>query len=85
MRKILSLVLVAMMMFGCVSAVSAEEATGSNVLTIAMGLNPNLDIHWNAGTTGAMLINRMYEGLYRYTSLALNWPARRVWRLLKTA
>ncbi len=68
MRKILSLVLVVMMMFGCVSAVSAEEATGSNVLTMAMGLNPNLDIHWNAGTTGAMLINRMYEGLYRYTS-----------------
>ena len=67
MRKILSLVLAVMMMLGCVSIASAEEATGSNVLTMAMGLNPNLDIHWNAGSTGAQLIQLMYEGLYRTT------------------
>ena len=67
MRKILSLILAVMMMLGCVSIASAEEAAGSNVLTMAMGLNPNLDIHWNAGSTGAQLIQLMYEGLYRTT------------------
>ena len=67
MRNILALVLAVMMMLGCVSIASAEEATGSNVLTMAMGLNPNLDIHWNAGSTGAQLIQLMYEGLYRTT------------------
>lgn len=67
MRKILSLVLVVMMLLGGVSIASAEEATGSNVLTMAMGLNPNLDIHWNAGSTGAQLIQLLYEGLYRTT------------------
>jgi oligopeptide transport system substrate-binding protein len=68
MRKFLSMALaVALLMsfasFGSFAA--AEE--GSNILTIALQLRPNLDIHWNAGTTGALLMGVMYEGLYNYT------------------
>lgn len=44
-----------------------SSAPVGNQLTIAMSLRPNLDPHWNAGTTGAMLQYVMYEGLYKYT------------------
>ncbi len=67
MRKIASLVLVLAMLLSVASVASAEAGTAKNSLTIALGLSPNLDPHWNAGSTGALLMSQMYEGLYRYT------------------
>lgn len=66
MRKIASLVLVLAMLLSLASVASAES-TAKNSLTIALGLSPNLDPHWNAGSTGALLMAQMYEGLYSYT------------------
>ncbi len=66
MRKVLSLVLVALMLLtGSVAAFA--EAQQPNELTIVLGTRPNLDPHWNAGSTGALLMNQIYEGLYNYT------------------
>ena len=62
MKKLLSIVLCALLMLAVVPFASAE---GENVLTIAMGTKPNLDLHWNAGSTGASLMNMLYEGLYK--------------------
>jgi oligopeptide transport system substrate-binding protein len=64
-RVILSLVLAAAMILP--AAAFAAEAPVGNVLTIQLALRPNLDIHWNAGSTGALLQTQMYDGLYRYT------------------
>lgn len=68
MRKLVALALAVMMMLTCVPFAMAEEADGENVVTIAMGTSPNLDTHWNAGTTGAWLMMNMREGLYRVTA-----------------
>ena len=68
MRKLVALALAVMMMLTCVPFAMAEEAEGENVVTIAMGTSPNLDTHWNAGTTGAWLMMNMREGLYRVTA-----------------
>ena len=68
MRKLLALVLAVMMMFSCASFAMADEAASENVVTIAMETSPNLDTHWNAGSTGAWLMAQMYEGLYRVTA-----------------
>ena len=64
MKKLLSIVLCALLVLTVVPFASAE---GENVLTIAMGTKPCLDLHWNAGSTGASLMNLLYEGLYRIT------------------
>ena len=61
MKKLLSIVLCALLLLSVVPFASAE---GENVLTIAMGTKPCLDLHWNAGSTGATLMNMLYEGLY---------------------
>jgi oligopeptide transport system substrate-binding protein len=37
-----------------------------NELVISYATEPNLDPHWNAGSTGARIIATLYEGLYRY-------------------
>ncbi len=39
----------------------------SNVITYAMSTEPNLDPHWNASATGAMLQSMIREGLYKVT------------------
>lgn len=65
MRRLLSLVVAAMLLFSLMPAAALAE--GENVLTLAMETQPNLDLHWNAGSTGALLQNQMYEGLYRVT------------------
>lgn len=65
MRKLLSWVLIAVMALSFASFASAEGAP--NELVISFGLRPNLDIHWNAGTDGAVIMTQMYEGLYQYT------------------
>ena len=65
MKKLLSIVLCALLVLTMVPFAVAEG--GENVLTIAMGTKPCLDLHWNAGSTGASLMNLMYEGLYRIT------------------
>ncbi len=65
MRKILSLFL-AILMAASLTVAAAQEAA-PNVLTYSMGTKPNVDPHWNAGSTGAMLLGLMYEGLYNYT------------------
>ena len=65
MKKLLSVVLVALLVLTMVPFAMAEEA--GNVLTIAMGTKPCLDLHWNAGSTGANLMNMLREGLYRVT------------------
>ena len=62
MKKLLSILLCAVLVLSVVSFGSAESA--ENVLTIAMGTKPCLDLHWNAGSTGASLMNILYEGLY---------------------
>lgn len=71
MRKLLALVLAVMMMFSCASFAMADEAAGENTVTIAMETSPNLDTHWNAGATGALLMAQMYEGLYRVTATGI--------------
>ncbi len=49
-------------------AAEPEPAEGAlNELIFSMGTKPNLDPHWNAGSTGAYLQNMLYEGLYSYT------------------
>ncbi len=65
MRKFLSLVLALMLVFSMAAMPAVAE--GENVFTISMGTKPNLDIHWNAGSTGAQLLGVMREGLYSYT------------------
>ena len=67
MRKFASLLLVLCMVFGLSTVASAEGSTAKNSLTIAVGLTPNLDPHWNAGSDGNLILTQMYEGLYRYT------------------
>lgn len=64
MKRMLGLIL-SLMLLMTMAPLSLAE--GGNALTIAMGTQPNLDIHWNAGATGAQLMNLMYEGLYRVT------------------
>ncbi len=68
MKKLLSIVLCALLVLTVVPFASAE---GENVLTIAMATKPCLDIHWNAGSTGASLMNLLYEGLYRITETGI--------------
>ncbi len=46
---------------------AATENKAVNELVYSMGTKPNLDPHWNAGSTGAYLQSIMYEGLYNYT------------------
>ena len=67
MKKLLSIVLAALLVLTMVPFAVAEEAAGENVLTIAMATKPSLDLHWNAGSTGAALMNMLREGLYRVT------------------
>jgi oligopeptide transport system substrate-binding protein len=62
MRKLRVFLLTALVLAGGTSLFAAP-----NVLTMGMGSGPNLDIHWNAGMTGAWLIQEMYDGLFRYT------------------
>ena len=62
MRKLLALLMALVMVLGCVSLANAEEK--ENVVTIALDTEPCLDPHWNAGSTGAWLMEMMYEGLY---------------------
>lgn len=69
MRKFLALVLAALMMLSCASFAIAEEE--GNVIRYAMGTEPNLDPHWNAGSTGAMLQETIREGLYRVTETGI--------------
>ena len=76
MRKLLALVLAVMMMFSCASFAMADEAAGENTVTIAMETSPNLDTHWNAGATGALLMAQMYEGLYRVTATGIELALR---------
>ena len=66
MRKLLSLVVALAMLltFASMAAVAEEE----NVFAFSIATKPNLDIHWNAGSTGALIIGIMREGLYRYTA-----------------
>ena len=66
-RKLISLVLALAMLVSCAAFTAASAESGSNVLTIALDLRPNLDIHWNSGAIGAWLMAEMYEGLYEYT------------------
>lgn len=67
MRKLLALLLMAVMALTGCSAALAEESAGENVVTIATVTSPNLDPQWNAGAPGAWLMSVMYEGLYRVT------------------
>ncbi len=69
MRKFLAIVLAALMMLSCASFAMAEEA--GNAITYAMGTEPNLDPHWNAGSTGAMVQETIREGLYRVTETGI--------------
>ena len=70
MRKFLAIVLAALMMLSCASFAMAEESEG-NVITFALGTEPNLDPHWNAGSTGAHLQATIREGLYRVTATGI--------------
>lgn len=65
MKRLISIVLCALLVISLVPFAAAEGS--ENVLTIAMATKPNLDLHWNAGSTGASLMNLLYEGLYRIT------------------
>ncbi|MBR0462983.1 MAG: peptide ABC transporter substrate-binding protein [Clostridia bacterium] len=65
MKRIISIMLCALLLLTVMPFAFAEG--GENVLTIAMGTKPCLDLHWNAGSTGASLMNMLYEGLYKIT------------------
>ena len=65
-RSIVALALAVLMLVPMGALAGAVAPTG-NVLTIQLPLRPNLDIHWNAGNTGALLQTQIYEGLYNYT------------------
>lgn len=67
MRKLLAAVLVLVMALSLIPVANAQSEGGANELIISLGTRPNLDIHWNAGSTGALLMSQMYEGLYDYT------------------
>lgn len=69
MRKFLALVLAAIMMLSCASFAVAEDE--GNVVRYAMQTEPNLDPHWNAGSTGAMVQSAIREGLYRVTETGI--------------
>jgi oligopeptide transport system substrate-binding protein len=46
---------------------AAAAESGVNELIFSLPTRPNLDPHWNAGSTGAYLQSLLYEGLYRYS------------------
>lgn len=63
MRRCIAFVLAVLMILSCAALAEGE----GNVVRFAMGTEPNLDPHWNAGSTGAMLQSIIREGLYRVT------------------
>ena len=67
MRKFLSMLLVLCMVLS-LAPFAMAEGEAKNSVSITMGLRPNLDPHWNAGSDGNLLMSQMYEGLYRYTT-----------------
>jgi oligopeptide transport system substrate-binding protein len=62
MRKLRVLLLAALVLAGGTGLFAAP-----NVLTMMLSTQPNLDIHWNAGSEGAWLLSELYEGLFHYT------------------
>jgi oligopeptide transport system substrate-binding protein len=72
MKKLLFVVLAALLSGPLLFARGGQQPSSGraqvgNELIMAFGIRPNLDPHWNAGTTGNILLRLMYEGLYRYT------------------
>jgi oligopeptide transport system substrate-binding protein len=52
---------------------STAQTPGLNQLTISYGTEPNLDPHWNAGSTGVRIMQLIYEGLYRYNETSFEF------------
>ena len=70
MRKILSLVLVFLMVFGIAAVANAEDAE-KNTLTLIVSPNPCLDPQRNQGLEGHYVMIVMYEGLFRYSETGI--------------
>ena len=65
MRRLIVMILTVCLIFsgGCFAA--AEDET--NTIRYAMSTAPNLDPHWNAGSSGTLIQSMIREGLYRVT------------------
>jgi oligopeptide transport system substrate-binding protein len=52
---------------------STGQTAVGNQLTISYGTKPNLDPHWNAGSSGVQIMQLLYEGLYRYNETSFEF------------
>lgn len=69
MKKLLACILSLVIFCSC--AVFAAAEAKENVVTYAMAAEPNLDPHWNAGSTGATVLDCIREGLYKVTATGI--------------